>query len=113
MPREGCRRYNEDGKNKGGFIRFQEVSGGKCQWGNMLKEICVALVMFHPSIEIERRWDLSYKDEIRWKRVEEKHGLNEDCNLGRTIKGMTWLVGKVMVKGIEMNEGTSMVLFSG
>ena len=45
--------------------------------------------------------------------MEEKHRLNEDCNLGRTIKGMTWLVGKVMVKGIEMNEGTSMVLFSG
>jgi len=38
MPREECRKYNEDGRNRGGFIRYKEVTGGKCQWGTVLKE---------------------------------------------------------------------------
>jgi len=48
MPREVCRRYTEDGVNRGGYKRYSEMAKGKCQWGNVLKEICMALIMFYP-----------------------------------------------------------------
>jgi len=59
MPREECRKYNKDGRNRGGFIRYKEVMGAKCQWGTVLKEVCVALIMFHPSSKLEKEWEMS------------------------------------------------------
>lgn len=113
MPKVGCRRYNEDGRNRGGFVRYKDVVGGKCQWGRELKDICVALVMFHPSREIERRWERSSVDEAGWGKVEEKHKVGISQELEGVMKGMVWLGGKVKVRGVEMHEGSSMVLMMG
>lgn len=108
-----CRRYNEDGINQGGFKRFMEVAGAKCQHGRTVKEICVALVMFCPSEELERRWEESSKDEKKWQEAKKKHGLEEGSGLARTVRGLNQFTKKVVIKGIEMNEGTGMVIFYG
>ena len=113
MPREECRKYNEDGRNRGGFIRYKEVTGGKCQWGTVLNEVCVALIVFHPSRELEKEWEMSSKDERRWVEVKQKHVLDEGSALGVTTKGTTWLGKKVNVKGVEMNKGAEVVLDIG
>ena len=113
MPREACRRYTEDGVNRGGYKRYSEVAGGKCQWGNVLKEICVALIMFYPSKALEKEWEKAEKDEVGWGEVAKRHGLSGESGIGVVCKGMMWLGGKVNVKGVEMNKGTEMVMYYG
>ena len=113
MPREMCRRYNEDGINRGGFKRFIEVPGAKCQYGRTVKEICVALTMFCPSKELERRWEESMKDEEKWQEAKRKHGLRDEDELATTVRGLNQFTKKVNIRGVEMNEGTATVVFFG
>ena len=112
-PRELCRRYDKDGVNKGGFRRFKEVRGGKCQWGKIVKEICAGLMIFCASKELEARWEKSTMDLRRFEEVKKKHWIEDGSKMEDVVKGLTWFGKKVEMKGIEMNEGTATILLFG